>query len=81
MLDKVKKFYAQEYKDTLNWLNYEYYNTKKNKIKGINNAIQRCLAIALFVQNCGVPFKEINVLYEEYRIKFEELLHRAENIR
>lgn len=81
MLDKVKKFYAQEYKDTLNWLSCEYCNTKENKIKSINNAIQRCLAIALFVQNCGVAFEEVDVLYDEYRTKFQELLHKAESIR
>lgn len=81
MLDKVKKFYEQEYKDTLNWLSCEYCKTKENKIKSINNAIQRCLAIALFVQNCDVTFEEVNVLYDEYREKFQELLHRAESIR
>lgn len=81
MLDKVKKFYEQEYKDTLNWLGCEYCKTKENKIKSINGAIQRCLGIALFVQNCGVTFEEVNPLYDEYRMKFEELLKRAKAMR
>ena len=81
MLDKVKKFYEQEYKDTLNWLGCEYCKTKKDKIKSINNAIQRCLAIALFVQGLDVTYEEVNPLYEEYRMKFEELLKRAQAMR
>ena len=80
MLDKVKDFYEKEYKSTLNWLDCEYCKTRENKIKSINYAIQRCLAVALFVQNCGVTFEEVDVLYDEYRAKFQELLHRAEDI-
>lgn len=78
MLDKVKKFYENEYKSTLNWLTSEYCRTPDNKKSSIKNAIQRCLAIALFVQDLGIPFKDIDPLYDKYRTKFYELLKRAE---
>lgn len=83
MLDKVKKFYENEYKSTLQWLSSEYCKTPKNKKNSINNAIQRCLAIAFFVQNLDVPFKDkdIDPLYNEYRKKFYELLKMAEGMR
>lgn len=78
MLDKVKKFYENEYKSTLDWLTSEYCRTPDNKKSSIKNAIQRCLAIALFVQDFGIPFKDIDPLYDKYRTKFYELLKRAE---
>lgn len=74
MIDKVKKFYESEYKSTIQWLSSEYCKTPKDKKNSINNAIQRCLAVAFFVQELDVPFKEIDPLYEEYRTKFYKLL-------
>ena len=81
MLDKVKDFYEKEYKNTLNWLGCEYCKTKENKIRSINYAIQRCLAVALFVQNFDITYEEVDVLYDEYRKKFYELLKRARAMR
>ena len=81
MLDKAKKFYESEYESTLQWLSSEYCRTPKDKKNSINNAIQRCLAIACFVQDLGIPFKDIDSLYDKYRTKFYELLKRAEAMR
>lgn len=81
MLDKVKKFYEKEYESTLQWLSSEYCRTPKDKKNSINNAIQRCLAIAIFVQDLDVPFKDIDPLYYEYRKKFYELLKMVEGMR
>lgn len=77
MLDKVKNFYENEYKSVINWINSEYCITYKDKTESINNAIQRCLAVALFIQDLDVPFKTINPLYEEYRTKFYNLLEEV----
>ena len=77
MLDKVKIFYVREYASTIQWLSSEYCKTAKDKANSINNAIQRCLAVAFFVQDLGIPFKDIDPLYDEYRSKFYELLKMA----
>ena len=81
MLDKVRKFYENEYKSTLDWLASKYCRTPDDKKNSINNAIQRCLAIAYFIQELDVPFRDIEPLFTEYRIKFYELLKRAEAIK
>ena len=78
MLNRAKEFYEKEYKSTLQWLSSEYCKTPKDKKESIKNAIQRCLAIAIFVQDLGVSFEDIDSLYCEYRTKFYELLKRAE---
>lgn len=77
MLDKVKNFYENEYKSTIDWINSEYCTTYKDKTESINNAIQRCLAVALFVQDLNVPFKVIDLIYEEYRTKIYNLLEEV----
>lgn len=74
MLDKVRCFYAKEYAATIQWLDSEFCTKKKDKALAINNAIQRCLAIAIFAQDLDVPFENIDSLYCEYNTKFNKLL-------
>ena len=47
-----------------------------NPLESVDKAIQRCLGIAYFVQMCpnGLKYEEIEPLYEEVRIKLENLL-------
>ena len=74
MIEKIKKFYESEYNSTVNWINSKYCNNRKDKAAAVNNVLQRCLGVAFFVQSLEVSFKEIDPLYEEYRIKFYKLL-------
>ena len=42
----------------------------------IHNALQRCLGVALFVQDCPnpIPFEEVEPLYENLKKSLENLL-------
>lgn len=74
MLDKIKEFYENEYIDACIACEFKRYTPQEI----VNNAIQRCLGIALFSQTASdIPFEEIDSLYTEYRRKLEEL----ENVR
>ena len=70
MLDKVKEFFEAEYNNAC--IAYEFKKCTPKEI--VNNAIQRCLGVALFVQTASdISFDEIDNLYTECRRKLEEL--------
>lgn len=73
MIDAVAEFYKNEI-DTLKWL------LKRNldwviPNRAIDNALQRCLGVAQFVQVCpnGLKYEEIELLYEKTRLELESL--------
>ena len=63
------KYLNREYEDTKRAINHPMFSRKKL----VNNAINRCLGVAFFVQYLGVPFKFSNRYYEETKAKLEEL--------
>ena len=70
MLDKVKDYFEMEYYDACIACEYQWTTPKEV----VNGAMQRCLGVALFVQNASdISFDEVDSLYEEYRRKLEEL--------
>ena len=74
MLDKIRDYFEMEYIDACIACEYKYTTPKEV----VNNALQRCLGVTLFVQGASyIPFEEIDSLYTEYRRKLEEL----ENVR
>jgi hypothetical protein len=73
MKDTVVEFYKNEV-DTMKWLlkrNPEWLNPNK----AIDNALQRCLGIAQFIQMCpnALAYEEIEVLYEKTRLELESM--------
>lgn len=69
MLDKIKDYFEMEYIDACIACESEW-----GAKEIVNNTIQRCLGVALFVQNVSdIPFEDIDSLYTEYRRKLEEL--------
>ena len=74
MLDKAIKYFQKEYEEIEKDISKlePYWTTYKQKI--IENTIHRCLGVALFVQEMGVEFEDVNPYYEEIREKLEKLL-------
>jgi hypothetical protein len=71
MKDAVVEMYKEEVR-SLEWLierNPYWFNLNKS----IENAIQRCLGIAQFVQTCpnGLKYEEIELLYEKTKRTLE----------
>lgn len=73
MEQKIKEFYEKEYISVFNWIHGTYCKNLEKRKEAINNAIQRCLGVAFFVQELDVPFAEIDAIYEKYRAKFYNL--------
>lgn len=70
MLNKVKDFFEMEYNDARVACGYKWTTPKKV----VDNTIQRCLGVALFVKNTSdVSHDKIDRLYRKYRNKLEEL--------
>ena len=70
-MNEIKTYYESEYKSTKRFL--ENLPAWANEKEVVNNAIQRMLGVAQFVQYCDVPYEDITELFEEYRNKNEAL--------
>jgi hypothetical protein len=70
-IDKVKKFFEKEYKETERLLSNppSWCNPKE----AVWYAVQRCLGVAQFVQYLDVKYEDLSC-YDEIREKFEKLL-------
>ena len=81
MLDKAIKYFQKEYEEIEKDISKlePYWTTYKQKI--IENTIHRCLGVALFVQEMGVEFEDVNPYYEEIREKLEKLLDIVREIK
>lgn len=73
MLDKVKAFFEQEYKDTERFLKRTDKPSWADPKETVDKAIQRCLGVAQFIQSCDISYEDLTC-YEEIREKFEKLL-------
>ena len=71
-LEKAIKFFDNEYEEVKRDL--EHAKLLKYKSFYTDNAIQRCLGVAFFVQDLDVSFEEINPHYDEVRKKINKLL-------
>lgn len=71
-LEKAIKFFNSEYEGVKRDL--ERAELLEHKSFYTNNAIQRCLGVAFFVQDLDVSFEEINPHYDEIREKINKLL-------
>lgn len=76
MLEKVKEFFEQEYKDTERLLIREDRPFWAEPKECVDKAIQRCLGVAQFVQHCDVKYEDLGC-YEEIRERFEKLLEET----
>ena len=72
ILTKVKEFYEVEIKQVKLSLENNFYHWNKKEV--VNNAIQRGLGVAFFVQALEVPFKDIDAEYEKFREIMYEIL-------
>ena len=76
ILKKVDDFYKTEIKSVKNTLDNNPYRFKPKEV--VNNAIQRCLGVAFFVQSLDVLYNEIDTLYEATRTQLYDLLKEKE---
>ena len=76
MLEKVKEFFEQEYKDTERLLTRKDRPFWAEPKECVDKAIQRCLGVAQFVQYCDVKYEDLGC-YEEIRERFEKLLEET----
>lgn len=76
ILKKVDDFYKTEIKSVKNTLDNNHYRFKPKEV--VNNAIQRCLGVAFFVQSLDVSYDEIDALYEVTRTQLYDLLKEKE---
>ena len=76
MLDKVIKFFEQEYEEIEKDISKlePYWSTYKQRI--VENTIHRCLGVAFFAQEIGIDFELVYPYYEEIREKLEKLLDK-----
>ena len=72
MRNDIKTFFELEYLSTTEYLESPY--AKGYEKQAVDNAIYRCLSVALFARRIGAPFEEIKPLYETYKKKLEKLL-------
>lgn len=67
--EQYKKYLDKEYKDAQRAIDNPYLSKKEV----INNTIDRCLGVALFVQYLGLSYDDSDYFYEITRTKLEEL--------
>jgi len=72
ILNKVKIYYMNEYHDALVAVKSKYF--KPSEV--IDNAITRCLGVALFIQSLGVDFDDSDREYVIIKEKLEKLLDK-----
>jgi hypothetical protein len=73
--EKVIKYFENEYKEVKEGLTAEgSWLLIPICDKVINNAIARCLGVAIFAQTCGASYSIIAPKYEEIKKKFEDLI-------
>ena len=73
IIEKVKVYYEREYNVLIKGLK-DYDWMKSEPRKHIWELMGEFCAIAMFVQDLGVAFDDINPIYEDYYKKFQNLL-------
>ena len=72
ILNKVKMYYLNEYHDALVAVKSKYF--KPSEV--VDNAITRCLGVALFAQYLGIDFDDSDREYVAVKEKLEKLLDK-----
>ena len=77
MLDKVRDFFNSQYNDLVRAITcrrqgngYQWMTEREF----VDRTITDCLAVAQFSQTIGVPYAEVNELYEKLKAMCEALL-------
>ena len=70
LLKKFETYCEKEYTNIINEKNNGWGMKKHWTLQ----SLQRCLGTGFFLQELGVPFKDIDKIYSKYREKFYELL-------
>lgn len=72
VMKEMDNYFEKEYQETKALLeNKPNWITSEKEV--VNNAIQRCLGVSMFVQQLGVAYQE-TLVYEYYREKLQGLL-------
>lgn len=71
ILSELEKFYESEVRMARTFLEYPHKWATPKEV--VNNAIQRCLGVAQYVQFLDIPYEKVNRLFEQTRIDLEEL--------
>ena len=71
ILTKVQEYFENEYNEVLKLMDRKpfWFSLKES----VDNAVQRCLGVAMFVQNIGVKYDDLNC-YDEIHERFRQLL-------
>ena len=69
-IEMYKRFCDREFKSAKRACENGWYT---NKAKTLYSYLQRCLGVADFLQDMGVPFEVVNKIYEEYHAKIDDL--------
>ena len=69
ILEKFADYCAMEFRDTVTAVNSGW-GDRKDIVKC---GLQRCLGIAMFIQEFDIPFDTVDEIYTSYREKFEKL--------
>lgn len=69
IINQYKDVCNQEYKATKRAINNKWFKPRDV----INNAIQRCLGVAQFIQYLGVTYEEADIIFEEFKYKINNL--------
>lgn len=79
MLEKAFNYITKEYTEMKEWFENPNVTLSDNmKRISVDRAIARCLGVAMFVQDCGVTYEELNPHFEETKLKLMKLLEREE---
>lgn len=79
MLEKAFNYITKEYTEMKEWFENPNVTLSDNmKRVSIDRAIARCLGVAMFVQELGVTYEELNPHFEETKLKLMKLLEREE---
>lgn len=74
VIKEMNNYFEKEYQETKTLLeNKPNWITSEKEV--VNNAIQRCLGVSMFVQQLGVAYQETSI-YECYREKLQKLLDK-----
>lgn len=69
IIEQYKDVCNQEYEATKRAINNKWFKPKDVT----NNAIQRCLGIAQFIQYLGVTYDDADIIFEEFKYKINNL--------
>lgn len=74
LMDNMIKYFESEYNYTKAFIEREFSLAKPREV--VDNAIQRCLGVAMYIQNFDytLSYDEIEQIYNHYKKQLEELL-------